>query len=946
MPKYPLTDLNQGMNRHQAPEALPPQFLSNAIGVDIFKPGVLKPLPGGRKLSSVISGVSWMEVAWTGGVYTIYYTTSSGLYRFINPSTNYEGMYVEAGLPGDLIDSDITGQFSVAVLNNVAYIASSVKRLRDDGTTVTQWGIDKPNSAPTLSAVAYSSYSIDACESTTGWTIDSGTMSLSTIAMQGSRSISLLAGTLTTSVITNTSTIVGTYSETGSSGSLIDTTVNFASLGLIIGTSTVTNATDTSTMIPESIITTTNAGDTVTGTLAGGSSNYWDTADEYSFTVVSTATATTAVGDGMRITAIKTGTWDLMHFGSGGSTSDEQDYIELNIRYINIRDLTQVVLSFDCNDGTFATDGYYYLIPLESVSASIQSTKPGTSGLFSGITGIRTPKSNLSTSRYSDGAQLGYTSPTYDTSDGATFSPFTAAAAISGYPYVRIAPGIIQRITVSDNDRWITYRVHKSEFVRYGETDGADWSTIRGISIAVQAAPGKGGNILVDSINLIGGGKHSGQYYGMYAYAVADSEGNTIRLSGCSDISTIIEPDQQIINWSISTSSDSQVNQRVLFITGGLLNSWYCAGKVNDNTSITSQTTIADWEYQDIIDNYYPEMTNYQGIQTRDPRDINAPQAFTKVVNYQDRIWGFGVSGQENYLWSSSRMRGDDMPELASVVVTHRGEVIKNAVPTTSYLHLRGDIRELRLVMGDPGDLSTVSLTPIEGDFASVGPHDAARCYGAQIAGVSTNELIVSDGVSSKPGLEGLVDLVDHTDADLENASVVSMGRYLFASLPTTDGDRTIMVDFLNGARPVYIWDRMFTCLSANVQTKRLYGIYDGTIWELFGVYGWREADGTLIEGTTFQATTANLGLADYTTVESVRLKYVGSPSVSIYMDDTLKNTHALSAVTTKTETRMGASKSASGRFLQLDFTDTVDTEGQPTIHLPIIIYHAPGEDG
>jgi hypothetical protein len=944
MPKYPLTDLNQGMNRHQAPEALPPQFLSNAIGVDIFKPGVLKPLPGGRKLSSAIAGVNWMETAWTGGVFTIYYSTSSGLYRHTN---------VENGSgAGTLIESNITGQFSVAVLNNVAYIASSIRRLRDDGTTVSRWGITKPLNKPTLSLVAQSTYVIDDCEALTDWSVSSGTLSLSTIAMQGSRSISMVAGTSVTTVIFSTNNITGYHNGTASSSDLVDTSANFYALGVSVGISTVTNMTDTSTstagysqMLVTTIASGSSVGDTLVGTLAGGENNCWNVNDQYLFTGISTATGTSTVGDGSRLIAVKTGSWDLMHFGSGGSASDEQDYIELNIRYSNIRDLTQIVISFDCNDGTFSADGYYYLIPLESVSASVLTIKPAESGLFPARWKAVTPNANLKTSsRYNDAAVLGYTSPTYDTNDGATFSPFTQAAESSGYPYVRIPPGVPQRSVVADNDRWIRYRIHKSEFVRYGDTDGADWSTIRGISIASQAAPGKSAGIYVDYIHLRGGGKHNGQYYGMYAFAAADSEGNTIRLSGCSDISAIAEPDQQKILWTVETSIDPQVNQRVLFITGGLLSDWYCAGKIDDNTSTTAQTSIADWEYQDIIENYYPEMVNDQGIQIRDPRDINVPQAFTKVVNYQERIFGFGVAGQENYIWSSSRMRGDDCPELASIVATHKGEVIVNAIPTTNYLHLRGDIKERRLVLGDPGDFSTVALTPIEGDYAAVGPRDAGVSFGAQVVGISGNDIVISDGVSSRPLSEGLLDLV--TETGVEDSSVTSLGRYLFISLPTTDGDRTIMVDFINGVKPVYIWDRMFTCLSANVATKRLYGLYDGDIWELLGCYGWREADDTLIEGTTFQIDTANLGIADFFTTEAVRMHYLGEPTVNIYMDDSLINSHALTSVTTKTEKRMGAGKNAAGRYLKLDITGTSEAENYPSIYLPILIFHAPGEDG
>jgi hypothetical protein len=940
MSKYPLTNLNQGMNRHQSPEALQPQYLSNAIGVDIYKPGVLKPLPGGRKLSSAITGVNWMETAWTGGKFTIYYTTDSGLYRHTDVDS-----FTSPTAVGTLIDNVITDKFSIAVLNNVAYIASTLKRLRDNGTTVTQWGIDKPATKPTIALVAQSTYVIDDCEALTDWSVNSGTLSLSTIAMEGSRSISMVCGTSVTTVIFSTNDYTGTHCGTDTSSNLVDTSANFFALGVKVGTSTITNATDNSTMLAASIISGSSVSDTVTGTLAGGINNKWNIGDSYLFNGTSTATSTNTIGDGSRLVAIKTGTWDLMHFGSGGSASGEQDYIELNIRYTNIRELTQIVISFDCNDGTFSSDGYYYLVPLESISASILTVRPAESGLFPSRWPGITPNANLKTAtRYSDASQLGYTSPTYDTDDGATFSPFTQASKVSGYPYVRIPPGIQQRAVIADNDRWVKYRIHKSEFVRYGDTEGADWSTIKGIMVCVQSAPGKSSEILIDYIHLRGGGKHCGQYYGMYAYAVADASGNTIRLSGCSDISSVLEPDQQQILWTLGTSTDSQVNQRVFFITGGLLSDWYCAGKINDNTTSTAQSSIADWEYQDIIENYYPEMTNDQGIQIRDPRDINVPQAFTQVVNYQERIFGFGVKDQTNYLWSSSRMRGDDCPELASIVATHKGETLRNAIPTTNYLHLRGDIKERRLVLGDPGDFSTVSLTPIEGDYAAVGPKDAGVSYGAQVVGISANDITISDGVSSKPLSEGLLDLVEEYGVD--SSSVASLGRYLFISLPTTDGDRTIMVDFINGIKPVYIWDRRFTCLSSNAQNKRLYGLYNGDIWELLGVYGWRESDGTLIEGTTFEIKTANLGIADFFTTESVRMQYLGDLTVDIYVDDVLINSHVLAITTTRTEKRMGAGKNAAGRYLRLEISGTVDTEDYPTIHLPVVIFYAPGEDG
>jgi hypothetical protein len=163
MPTYRLTDLNHGMDKYTQPEALPPTALQDAIGVDLSKPGVIRPLTGGKPVNADVNVVH-QETAWVGGTFTIYYTTTTataGLYRLTSWTAGTE--------PGTLISTAITGEFSVAVLNNVAYIAATQARLRDDGTTCTTWGITAPAAAPTLSLSTQLTKSIDTCETTTGW---------------------------------------------------------------------------------------------------------------------------------------------------------------------------------------------------------------------------------------------------------------------------------------------------------------------------------------------------------------------------------------------------------------------------------------------------------------------------------------------------------------------------------------------------------------------------------------------------------------------------------------------------------------------------------------------------------------------------------------------------------------------------------------------------------
>jgi len=938
LPKFPLTNLHGGMNRHQQPEMLPPNILANAIGVDMFKPGLLRPLPAGRKLSSGISGVVWSETAWVNGVFTLYYTTSSGLYRCTNIEDKIN--------PGTLLDSGITGRFSVDVLNNVAYIAASQKRLRDDRTSCTAWGISRPATRPSIATVAMSTKVINACESTSGWTVVDGTLSLSTEAAFGTYSLSFLAGTSSTIVSTNTNTHTGTYlgtaTGTDTDNNLQDTTKNFSNNKVIVGTSTITNVTDTSTMLPTGIITTTTDGDTLTGTLAGGVANYWQENDAYLYTSISTETVVSTSGTGMRIIAYTTGNWNLNEF-AGGSPSTEQDYIELHIYYLNIKDLTSIIISFDCNDGSFTTDGYYYLIPLESVSASILSIGAGQTSLFPGTPRQDTPHGGIPTSqRYKDSSRLGYSSPTPATDDGAAYAPFTTLPhydKASHQPKTRIRPGVQKQTPIADNSRWIRHRIHKSDFVRYGATSGKDWSTVRAVMIMGQAASKKAAAFLIDNICLAGGGKHQGQYYGMCAFAVRDVSNNTLRVSGCSDVSAVVEADQQKLIWTVTTSTDPQVNQRLLFIKGGLLEDWFCVGKINNNTDLIAETNIADWEYQDGIENYY----DLEG--GRDVRDENYPRAFTRVIQHQDRMVGFGIANYENYMYFSCRTRGDDCPELHGIAVTHQGEKILNAVDMGNYIHVRSDIREYRVAFGDPQDIATVDKKPIDGDYAGVGPRDAAKAPSGQLVGVGRHDIIASNGYVTGPLAEGLIDLVNEAGADLDKASVCAMGRYLYVSLPTEDGDRTLIIDFIAGApRPVYIWDRFFSCLSANVKTKRLYGIYGGDLWELLGDYGWREANGTLIVGSTWEFTTAKLGLADFFHVDRMRLNYLGDMTAYVYLDGKEKAAHTISA-TTETEKDFGVATHGNGRFLEFKASGTATEQAQPSINLPIMFRYAKGED-
>jgi hypothetical protein len=74
----------------------------------------------------------------------------------------------------------------------------------------------------------------------------------------------------------------GTHNGPNNSATLIDTTKNFCSLGVVKGM-WVVNVTDGSQGRITDITTTTNPNDTLTATLAGGAENDWDTGDAYQF---------------------------------------------------------------------------------------------------------------------------------------------------------------------------------------------------------------------------------------------------------------------------------------------------------------------------------------------------------------------------------------------------------------------------------------------------------------------------------------------------------------------------------------------------------------------------------------------------------------------------------------------------------------------------------------
>lgn len=96
---------------------------------------------------------------------------------------------------------------------------------------------------------------------------------------------------LSTSSITS-----GTHTGGNNSATLIDTTKNFTALG-VLPTHVVTNTTDGSSGVVQSISTTTNPNDTITlnPTLSGGGENDFDTGDAY--TVSGTGSATISQGE-------------------------------------------------------------------------------------------------------------------------------------------------------------------------------------------------------------------------------------------------------------------------------------------------------------------------------------------------------------------------------------------------------------------------------------------------------------------------------------------------------------------------------------------------------------------------------------------------------------------------------------------------------------------------
>jgi len=114
------------------------------------------------------------------------------------------------------------------------------------------------------------------------------------------------------------------------------------------------------------------------------------------------------------------------------------------------------------------------------------------------------------------------------------------------------------------NNKWMSFRVHKSDFIRYGTTAGITWGDIATLSLIIGTKGSDTVTVRIDNMNLKSSGALKGQYYYKVLYRGEES------VSRPSEASLVL-PASQVDAYldSIPVSSDTRVLYKDIYRMGG-----------------------------------------------------------------------------------------------------------------------------------------------------------------------------------------------------------------------------------------------------------------------------------------------------------------------------------------------------------------------------------------
>jgi hypothetical protein len=389
---------------------------------------------------------------------------------------------------------------------------------------------------------------------------------------------------------------------------------------------------------------------------------------------------------------------------------------------------------------------------------------------------------------------------------------------------------------------WCLAEIPKNFFVRYGSDTTLDWSDVKAVRYKATTSGGAV-NLYFDDLKIVGGGQLRGDYWFMYAYGRRTTAGalegwSSVARSGTTVIirGPVSFNRQQVTYTGRPISSDSQVNCGLVYMLGGNLTDWRLAYTITDNTTTTDTIDITE------------EDANRLGVAFR-----NEPAPAGEDIIYKwGRLW---ICGLQNYpagiACSEITADGDVLLDAWNPINVWIAEGEKKLVSLSDFssqnvLVVRGHNGEYQLGMADPADITTVQpLNKISSygvlNGVSKVPFEDGELY------PSTKSFVMGTAAGSKAVLPEFSSVI--TESNMADAVGVTTGWVSYFSFTDHNGtDRLIKADHLRESLRVgTVSNLKCDCLALHPTSKRVYGLYNGSVYSVEVGYNGTEYDLNLV---------------------------------------------------------------------------------------------------
>ncbi len=512
-------------------------------------------------------------------------------------------------------------------------------------------------------------------------------------------------------------------------------------------------------------------------------------------------------------------------FGTG-EASQEQDYIYFWLYIDSLTNLDEIVLLLDVGDGTFTTDYFSYTIISPRTARGLQTLG------FGNIADVIPEETvqpwgtkqdvppDLLTNRYS---VQDLTWKFRNTSK----TPVDPVLADQVLPFWRQS----YLFQLKEN-AWQEIKIPKSMFLQTG-TGLRDWNSICKARIEIFTTSSGGVNLYFDDLKVVGGTDLVGDYWFMYSWGSADSDGNVLQESAPARNSSTKELviqgpksfDREPLVYDVRTpSADPQVNCCIIYAIGGGFGDFWELAVIEDNAA-TSST---------IIDIGEKQASRRLTTLHNEP----APPG-TDMALFKNKIWVVGDPSYTKVLRSSDILSDGSIaptafPTRNAYEMAENPGGLTNVNVLNGQLVVKGIFGEWTITVNDPTDF----LEVVSNKVSPMGLLGQDAVIASERAHVypSSRGFVQSNGVEAQFVLPELEPLIDN---NIVNAIGINAGLVSYFSYTTNAyGNRVAKVDAYRG-KPRFsnIVDSIFDWMLYDPIGDKMYIVKGGGVYILESGY-------------------------------------------------------------------------------------------------------------